>query len=197
MLGTERSHRQVIYLTGAPATGKTTTATLLGGMVDAKVLSYGALLTERTASVASQSELRERSAQVIEERDVKDLDAEIAALIRESTAPCIIDSHAVTKEAWGFRAVPYSHETIRQLGITSIVVLYASPQEIGRRIGSDSQGRPLPDELDLRIHQDLQMNLALTYAHTCHVPAYFVKSEGEPAAVARQVARACGFEDRG
>ena len=188
--------RQVVYLTGAPATGKTTTARILAKRAGARVLSYGALLTERTA-VEGQAELRERSADVIAAHHVLQLDAEMASMVSGTTGHCIIDSHAVTKERWGFRVVPYDQHTLLQIGVTSIVVLYADEAEITRRISRDPQGRPLPDGFDLGLHQSLQMSLALAYSHSAHVPAYFIRATGSPPLVATRVADACGIQEMG
>ena len=131
--------RQVVYLTGAPATGKTTATEKLTELGPIHVFSYGALLTARVPSVQDQPELRRRSADAIRESDVVDLDAELIGMLAATEGHCIIDSHAVTKEETGFRVVPYSIAGLRSLGITAIVCLYAQPGTIAARIQADPQ----------------------------------------------------------
>lgn len=178
---------EVVYLTGAPATGKSTTAHLLTSMVGAMTLSYGELLTEQLAHrVKSQSELRARSSQVIEPKEVRRADEEMLRRVRDGRkkSMVVVDSHALTKESFGFRAVPYSRGELEAMAFTWIICLYASPETIRRRISADSGGRPLPSRADLERHEQLQGSLALAYAHTLGIPVAFIEYD---AAVERRV----------
>jgi len=117
-------NHEVIYLTGAPATGKSSTAERLAASVGAVRLSYGELLTEQlSAKVSSQDELRAKSARVITPADVERADAvmieRIEAARRESMV--VVDSHAITIESFGFRSVPYSVEQLKKVGCTWII----------------------------------------------------------------------------
>ena len=174
------AEHEVIYLTGAPATGKSSTAERLARAVGGVRLSYGELLTDQlSAKVSSQDELRAESARVITPADVERADTEMIERIgsarRESMV--IVDSHAITIESFGFRAVPYSADQLKEIGFTWVICLYAAPEVIAARISSDSGGRPLPALDDLARHEALQGALALAYAHSLGVPIAFVNSD--------------------
>lgn len=187
------SGRVVLYLTGAPASGKSSTAALLGDIIDARVLSYGALLATSPAIGATHSELRQRSAALVNVDAVRNLDDEMAGLVAGIEGHCVIDSHAVTLERWGFRAVPFGPGGLEGIGVTAIACLYADPVELVARSAQGGAGRPATTPEVMALHQDLQMSLALTYAHTARLPVYFVCSEGPPEDVARRTADALGF----
>lgn len=184
------SHR-IVYLTGAPAVGKSTTATTLCGLIGAELFSYGAVLTERLrARVSDQAELRALSSQVISAADVAAADAlllEATTRTRDNAGSMIVDSHAVTKEPYGFRCVPYDHATLAAVGYTQLVCLYVDPDVMAARIRADASGRPLPSVKDLEAHTEMQRSLTLTYAHSLGCPAYFVRADGTPEDVVQQV----------
>jgi adenylate kinase len=183
---------QVVYLTGAPATGKSTLARLLGDSYGFLVLSYGELLTQQLAHVvADQVELRERSAEVISTQQIVDLDAHLASRVTEAVTrgqSVVIDSHAVTAERYGFRVIPYQPAGLVGMKITHLVCLYASTSELQRRVGLDAGGRRLLVEGELERHSRLQESLTLAYSHTLGVPAYFVDADDGEASVAAEVA---------
>ena len=173
------SRQAVIYLTGAPATGKSTTAAALANEVGAIRLSYGELLTEQLSDkVADQTELRSRSSGVITPSDVERADLVMIERIRtlRETSMVVVDSHALTFESFGFRAVPYSADQLRSIGYTWIICLYASPSVLRARIVANPGGRPLPSDEDLMRHEQLQASLALAYAHTLGIPVAFIDS---------------------
>jgi len=185
---------KIVYLTGPPASGKTSISQVLHESYGAQVFSYGALLTERLVPVQGQEELRRRSAGLVTSSMVEDLDIELAQRISESTADLVvIDSHAVTKEEWGFRAIPYSPATLSNLGVTHIVCLYAPTKVVAVRIAESSGGRPLPSPYEVDMHQALQGSLALTYSHTLGVPIFFVANEAALAVAAGSVASCLGL----
>lgn len=167
--------RFVAYLTGAPGVGKTTASSLLATRMNARVFSYGAELTESLKAVDDQSELRRRSAEVIDPSHVRDIDARLARIVKSNAvSPVLIDSHAVTKEAYGFRAIPYDIDTISGLGVTVILCLYARVEVMIERISARPDGRPVPNRFDCSTHTNLQCSLAISYAHTLGVPVHFV-----------------------
>lgn len=167
------NRHQVIYLTGAPGVGKSTTAETIGSACGARVLSYGAILTKR-AEVATQEELRERSAEVIASKDVRDLDDEMSTLVAASASACVIDSHALTVEPWGLRAIPFSPLSLARVGITAVACLYLDEEILRNRVIGDPRGRRILTVSELRMLQQLQASLALTYAHTLGVPFYLL-----------------------
>src|SRR5262245_29385830 len=111
-------HRfHVIYLTGPPATGKSTLMAGLARVVSPLVtFSYSKELAEhvgrRDAAAYSQDDMRKHSAGLITPADVLAVDEALVALVRErrTSSHIIIDSHAVTKEEFGFRVTPFSRQ---------------------------------------------------------------------------------------
>jgi adenylate kinase len=170
---------KVVYLTGAPASGKSsTTRLLLERVPNLLVWEYGARLTAhviaRSTDVSTQDDLRARSATVVTPRDVDEVDDMLIAFVAEHRAshPVIIDSHPVTKEAYGYRITPFSLERFEQLAPDEIWVLYASPEETRRRIGADNGGRPMVTEEEARTHTALQASVAATYGMSLGRPVY-------------------------
>jgi adenylate kinase len=110
------SKHLVAYLTGPPASGKTSLARGLGEKGIA-VFSYsqqlGLHIAAKRASSLTHEQLRERSASVVTREDVDEVDQQLVDFIRSerSTRPVIIDSHAVTREPYGFRVLPFATET--------------------------------------------------------------------------------------
>lgn len=175
---------RVIYLTGAPATGKTTLAmALLRKCPDLLVLSYSEMLrehiAERTASPIEASEVRRLSAQVVTSEDVRAVDGKLIERIlsNRSYRDIIVDSHPVTKEAYGFRISPFSRERLCDLSPDAILCLYASPEFLATRIREDADGRPLPTLFELGMHVHLQATVASEYAVALGKTCYLLNSE--------------------
>lgn len=170
---------KVIYLTGAPAAGKSSTTKLLASRVPELLLwEYGARLTDfvmaRSVDIASQDDLRTRSADVVTPDDVAEVDRALLAFVQEnrSTHHVVIDSHPVTKESYGYRITPFSFDQVRSLAPDEIWVLYASPEETRRRIAKESGGRPMISVEEARMHSALQASVAATYSISVGCPAY-------------------------
>ncbi|WP_237478586.1 AAA family ATPase [Lichenibacterium dinghuense] len=170
---------KVIYLTGAPASGKSSTTRLLAERVpDLLVWEYGARLTEhvrtRSAAVNDQTDLRSRSAEVVTPDDVVEVDRGLLAFVRahRGERSILIDSHPVTKEAYGFRITAFPQDRIVELAPDEIWVLHADPLETRRRIGVDAGGRPMVSVEDARRHADLQAAVAATYGVLVGCPVH-------------------------
>lgn len=170
---------KVIYLTGAPASGKSSTTRLLHDRVpELLVWEYGARLTEHVNSRGSggliQDDLRARSAGVVTPQDVDDVDRALIAFVAEHRASrhVLIDSHPVTKEAYGYRITPFSLARFAHLAPDEIWVLFASPEETRRRIAADDGGRPLVTEEEARMHTAMQASVAATYGMSLGRPVY-------------------------
>lgn len=178
---------KIVYLTGAPASGKTTLATRLAEAAPVVVLSYGWVLSERLANVVrDQAELRQESSEVVTPRLVAEVDQLLIATAVECTSTgrhLVVDSHAVTKERYGFRCVPYSAAGLASVGFTHLVCLSASPAVVAGRIKAAAEGRPLPSLDELAMHNEMQRSLTLTYAHTLGVPAYILAADVDPVAL--------------
>lgn len=173
----------VIYLTGAPASGKSTLCERLEASV-AKLqsYSYSKLLRDyvnnRSDECIDEVGIRRRSACVITRDDVDAVDRwlidEVQA--RRKEQHLVIDSHPVTKEVYGFRVTPFTVEQLQLLNPDVIVCLYVSPEETKDRITKDAAGRPLPSDFEIGLHAELQAALAMQYALLLGKPCYLLDS---------------------
>lgn len=170
---------KVIYLTGAPAAGKSSTTRLLLHRVPVlQVWEYGARLIEhiktRSKEIASQEDMRARSAEVVTPEDVLEVDRKLIEFVEANRAErhILIDSHPVTKETYGYRITTFSLEQFAQLGVDEIWVLYATPEETRRRIAADDGGRPMITKEEARTHTALQASVAATYGMVAGCPVY-------------------------
>lgn len=175
-----------LYLTGVPAVGKSTVARSLERATGALRLSYGEILTDRLIDrVSSQAELRAKSATVISAQDVRDADDFIATAVRSAAGVrnVVVDSHALTAESYGLRAVAYSPQNLVDIPMTHVVCLVAPTEVIRERVRLRDDGRRAQDAHDLDLHSSLQASLALSYASTWAVPVAFVRADRAPAVV--------------
>ncbi|MBT2324354.1 AAA family ATPase, partial [Variovorax paradoxus] len=102
----------VIYLTGAPASGK---STLSGNLKlrypELTVFAYSEELRKTVAMRGenlAEDDIRRLSARVITIEDVNRLDQTLIERVATErlTRPFLIDSHPVTKETFGFLTLP-------------------------------------------------------------------------------------------
>lgn len=136
-------------------------------------------LREKSVRQYSQDHLREKSAQLITPDDIEIVDTRLLDFVTENAkkAHIVIDSHAVTKETYGFRVTPFSLEQLRKLSPTLIFVLYTAPSVILNRIKNNSQGRPTVSEFEAGFHSELQATVALIYGIQIGIPVYFLDSD--------------------
>jgi len=179
---TERS-KPVIYLTGAPASGKTTLAHALAAAIpELRVFNYGQELTQflqrKGRNVKSQEALRSMSAGVASKEDIDELDLELLSLVDRERLdrPILIDSHPVTKEDYGFRVTPFTLERFGRLRPTEIIVLYTEPNVTLARISQDPEGRPMVTNFESSMHTGLQGTVAICYAMAYGTPIHFLNS---------------------
>lgn len=138
----------VIYLTGAPATGKSTTASELRSRYqELRTFAWGeearAHVSRRTGRDISLEEFRASPASLLTPEDVRVLDERLIVWTSEcrKTAPVLIDTHAVTREVYGFRTTPFSDDQWKRLRVTHMFALYASPRVVQLRLEGDPAGR--------------------------------------------------------
>lgn len=186
---------EVVYLTGPPATGKSSVSRALPGLVTPlEVFEYGQRLTQhlaRSAGGLTQDELRARSGRIATPADIEHVDrslVEFVAVARRR-AHVLVDSHAVTKEDHGFRVTAFDLAGIRELGPTMIVMLYTPPEVTMQRISAAPAGRPAVTAWEAQFHTDLQASVAAAYAVGLGCPLYLVDSSGPLDGVAAEVAR--------
>jgi adenylate kinase len=136
--------KKVIYLTGAPAAGKTTTIQkLLENRDDIELWAYSSrlmtYLEEAHSDRLTHETLRQKSGTVVRPEDIVAVDQKLIEFISRfrSTKYVIIDSHPITKEDYGFRCTAFSAEQIRTIAPDEIWVLYADPETTIERIRAD------------------------------------------------------------
>lgn len=174
---------QVIYLTGAPATGKSSLCRdLVAHVSNTLVLEYGSELTKHASrdrnAPLTQSELRKQSSSIVSASDVREVDEYIIAKVNEarSHSHVILDSHAVTKESYGYRMISFDADQLRRLGPTFVVCLYTDSDTVRTRINVESLGRPELTEFEADFHTNLQSMIACTYGVQLSIPVYFLDS---------------------
>lgn len=192
----------VIYLTGAPATGKSTLSRNLKSRIPSlEVFAYSEKLAEYVRQRAclselTQDEIRRRSAQLITREDVSAVDAQLLELVqtRRGQVPILIDSHAVTKESFGFRITPFTTSELATLAPDMILCLYADSGHVSARIETNPMGRPLLPLFELDLHTHLQTTVAVQYALQLNRPLYLLDSaKGEEELVEAAVERIAGL----
>jgi adenylate kinase len=180
---------KVFLLTGAPGVGKSTLRKNLEKAVsNLKCFDYGSLLLqakERQQKELSYEEMRQKSSHVIAHSDVIDVDKELIDSVSVASRQfhCLIDSHAVTRENYGYRAVPFSPEQLRELRFDAIIVLHASPHVLSERVNKEPKGRQLIDSYIAAQHQYLQDAVAINYAVLCHCRYYGIDADKDEASV--------------
>lgn len=178
---------KLIYLTGAPATGKSTlTENLHMQLPETLIYTYSkellAYIKTRQGSATTQNDLRRRSSGIIRREDVEEVDRQLLELAHSSKAHrnMIIDSHPVTIERFGFRVTPFSKVQILQLEPDMIICLYAKAEVIAGRIKANAAGRPLPSLSEIDLHTQLQCQVANMYAFETGASLYYLDASHSP-----------------
>jgi adenylate kinase len=170
----------VVYLTGAPATGKSTLCRALSETVNGlQVFCYSEKLRDhvnaRRERQIDEVEIRERSAAVVTREDVEHVDTQLINWVatERRVRDVVIDSHPVTAEVYGFRITAFSQQQLAALAPDVIICLYADPAILQHRIAQDAQGRRSLTHTDISLHVTLQASVAAQYAvllgKACHL----------------------------
>jgi len=186
---------QVVYLTGSPASGKSSVREALSGLVSPlQVFDYGeqlrAQVSRRRQGDVSYEHLRSQSAQLATPADISALDEHLIGWTetQRHTSHIVIDTHAVTREEYGFRATPFSLEQVKRLQPTLIFCLFVDPAITRERIASDPGGRRIVSEFEAGLHAGLQGSVVIGYSIALGIPAYFVHSSIPTEALAQTIA---------
>jgi adenylate kinase len=174
----------VVYLTGAPATGKSTLSRNLAKHIrDLTVFAYSEelrklLMRKSGGPSLTEDDIRRQSARVVTAEDVAQLDQELVDLVNRERGhrSVLIDSHPVTKEHYGFRVTGFDLPTIQRLNPDVLVCLYASAEITRARIQADAMGRPLPSAFESDMHTHLQAAVATQYGVVTGKPVYLFDS---------------------
>lgn len=174
---------RVIYLTGSPASGKSTLCRCLADTVSGlAVYSYSKLLRDhinrRTASIVEEDTIRRESAAMVTREDVDAVDQWLIQEVhsKRATQHMVVDSHPVTKERYGFRITTFPLEQLKLLAPDVIVCLYLDLNITKDRISTNAAGRPLPADFELALHTELQASIAAHYALILGKPCYLLDS---------------------
>lgn len=175
---------KVVYLTGVPASGKSSLCSMLEERVpNTRVFRFGYELTElvKLRTNVTQEELRSRTTHIVTPDDVALIDQKAVDYAREhrSTSNIIIDTHALTREPFGFRMTPLSHQRIVELAPDFFVTMTATPRAILSRVTRAAKGRPILSVAQLEMQAALQGTISSTYAILCGKPAFFFENENE------------------
>lgn len=172
---------RAFYLTGAPASGKTTFAKKLQERVSQlKIVDYGGLLLEskKRTSTITYEDMRSESSKVISAADVYNTDQYLIDNLPKwlERNHVIIDSHAVTHEEYGQRVTAFSEKQLGQLNISAIIVLKCPPDELISRVARDPGGRLFTSPEQAADIQDIQISLSLVYAVILGCPLYVINN---------------------
>jgi adenylate kinase len=186
---------KVIYVTGAPATGKSTLcSTLAGPDSGISAFCYSERLRDHvrreTGKDLNETDIRQQSAQIVTAKHVEEVDDLLFQEVmhtRSADTHLLIDSHPVTKEFYGFRVTPFSAERLQALAIDTFICLYAAPDVLAERIRKNAQGRPLPTEFELSVHVQLQASVVAQYSVLAGRPCHLVDSNIAPEELASRV----------
>lgn len=148
-------------------------------------------MNSRAGASITETGIREKSGTVVRPEDVQELDDRLVAWVADERmrSPIVIDSHPVTKEAYGFRVTAFSTGQVLQLAPDCIVCLYAAPEELERRIRANPQGRPLPSLYELGLHTQVQVDVAVQYGVLLGKPCHLMDSACPPAELTATVRR--------
>ncbi len=191
----------VIYLTGAPATGKSSAVKALTQRRPSLLRwDWGAEasrhLSRRLQREVSYEEVRRDSGSLITPTDVAAIDRRELEWVAEMRvkAPVLIDTHAVTRESFGFRTTPFSDVDWKALRPTHLILLYASPETIIQRLANAPAGRRPSDTFHSVLHAALQGAVLTTYAILLGAPMLSICTDvATPDDVAREIAEAAGI----
>lgn len=171
---------KLVYLTGIPASGKTCLARRLEqGIKPLYRLDYGQSILEhkqRSLRNIKYDDLRRKSSSIIHTEDVRELDSLLIGKVNSlrKTTNVLIDSHAATKEEYGFRLIPFTMDILTKISLDAVILLHSSFENITKRIEAKPEGRPLITIHEYHQHTSLQHSLAVLYGVVCNCPIYAV-----------------------
>lgn len=162
-----------------PGTGKSSTLAALQRSVRFQVTTFSYSEHLGTHLGRTREELRAESSAVVAKSAVSAVDREVAEFVaaNRATSIVVIDSHAVTDEDFGQRAIPFHPAVLASLQLDAIVCMTASAESIADRVAADSAGRRLRTIGQIARAQDLQQAVAVSYSAQLGIPLYVVEAD--------------------
>lgn len=195
---------KTIYLTGAPAAGKSTLATSLARTFEnVEVFEFGSRMSDWLSSNApldqavDQENLRSGTTSYVKNTDIYHVNALMRTWVEErrTHAHLIIDSHQVTIEKFGLIYVPFQEEELRNLCIDEVWVVDVEPKVAIDRITRNPKGRALPSEHVALMHSISQMSVATAYGAMKQVPVVIMDGSLEERSLLRYASERLGLVD--
>lgn len=182
---------EVIYLTGAAAAGKSTLSRTVSASPAFAVFEYGQeLLNQASGSRLglTHADTRRDPQKIIKPEHVAATDEALQLFIRahRDSRHVVIDSHAVSKEPYGFRIEPFGPGQLQRAALSRIVVLRCAPEILVRRTRDAPDGRPAVTLSEADEYQSFQATVAISYAIILGVPIHFLNSATPPAELYEQ-----------
>jgi adenylate kinase len=190
-------------LTGAAGTGKSTLAAECAAHIrPLHKVDFGQILLDakrrRGYPDLTYDQLRTLSGSIITPEDVRAADGilidSLPALRTRSNV--LIDSHAVTRESYGYRVTHYSFDDLRRISFDAIVITYCHPDVWLERWAHNSQGRPELSQFEVQNQMALQEAVGLNYAIACGCPCYVLDTTSQTPAIltnrVRDIVRSIG-----
>ena len=162
---------EIVYLTGAPGTGKSSLAqSLAERFSNVKIFSYGERMVNRLQSttrlIKDQVELRGGPDPVVMPADILAVDREMVAWVQSTRVGrlLLIDTHQVTLEQACLRFVPFQPSTLDELPLTRIWFLSAAAETVVQRTTKQQMGRIIPSINTAALHASAQLAVAVHYS---------------------------------
>lgn len=184
---------QAVFITGAPAAGKSTLIRELTTLVTPlRAMEYGDRLLaylQRTQPNLTHEDLRAQSSKLVPADTIAALDNALAEDLPSwlTETHVAIGSHAVTHEHYGVRVTAYTQRVLERLPLSAIIALHCPPQELVRRAAGKPEGRLWRGVEEADQLQRLQISLALQYGVICGCPVYIIDTIDDPTTLAGQV----------
>lgn len=184
----------VIYVTGAPGTGKSTLVRALQTQFsNVEVFSYGSSMVRHLQARYGPSSpdelgLRAGTDSSVTIADIRSVDSSMVAWVRERQKGrlLLIDTHQVTLEAIGLRFVPFEISVLSALPLTMIWLLTAAAATVVKRITANPMGRIVPSIHDAEVHAAIQSSAAVEYAVRKGIELRVFNVEGSAETVRQQ-----------
>lgn len=181
----------IIYVTGAPGTGKSTLIKALQTRFsNAEVFSYGAHMARHLqarygSSAPDALSLRGGTDQHVTIEDIRSVDQTMVSwtVERQAGRLLLIDTHQVTLETTGLRFIPFQVSDLDSLPLTMIWLLSAAAESVVNRIASSPKGRIVPSVHEAETHAAIQYSVAVMYAIRKNIELRVFNGDNPPSTV--------------